>query len=132
MRVAQIGHAMNDTWLSSEQRRGQDGQRRIFRAADLDRTGKRTTAVNEDLIHTWQKGTVSRRYNRSSNKCRGNFFPPGPKEAPRFERVLFPEPAFHRVGACAISSCTNSSPRVPANNAISGSCKTSRERVCRS
>src|SRR5882757_7705750 len=58
MRVAQVGHAMNDTRLSSEQRRGQDRQRGIFRAADLDRTRKRITAVNEDLIHTWQKGTV--------------------------------------------------------------------------
>src|SRR6266508_4542541 len=96
MRVAQIGHTMNDTWLSSEQRRGQDGQRRIFRAADLDRTGKRTTAVNEDLIHTWQKGTVSRRYNRSSNKCRGNFFPPEPKETHLSGRALFLRPASHR------------------------------------
>src|SRR4029453_559144 len=101
MRVAQIGPPMNDTWLSSQQRRGQDGQRRIFRAADLDRTGKRTTAVNENLIHTWQKGTVSRPFNRFWNKFPGNFFPPGPKEAPRFERVLFPEPAFHRVGAAS-------------------------------
>src|SRR5438094_4454973 len=55
------------------------------------------TAVNEDLIHTWQKGIVSRRYNRSSNKCRGNFFPPEPKESPRFDRALFPGPAFHLV-----------------------------------
>src|SRR6266508_1731703 len=98
MRVAQVGHTVNDTRFSSEQRSSQDRQRRILRAADLDRTGKRITAVDEDLIHTWQKGTVSRRYNRSLSKCRGNFFPPGPKEAPRFERVLFPEPAFHRVG----------------------------------
>src|SRR4029453_13723262 len=57
------------------------------------------TAVDENLIHTWQKGTVSRRYNRSSNKCRGNFFPPGPKEGPRFYRTLFPTPAFRQVGA---------------------------------
>src|SRR5205823_13465159 len=57
------------------------------------------TAVNEDLIHTWQKGIVSRRYNRSSNKCRGNFFPPEPKEAPRSDRALFPGPAFHPVEA---------------------------------
>src|SRR5678815_953080 len=57
------------------------------------------TAVDEDLIHTWQKGTVSRRYNRSSNKCRGNFFPPEPKEAPRSGRALFPRPAFHQVEA---------------------------------
>src|ERR1700730_5268886 len=57
------------------------------------------TAVDEDLIHTWQKGTVSRRYNRSSNKCRGNFFPSGPKEAPGPDRVLFPERAYRPVGA---------------------------------
>src|SRR4029450_12982149 len=57
------------------------------------------TAVDEDLIHTWQKGTVSRRYNRSSNKCRDNFFPSGPKEAPGSDRVLFPEPACHPAGA---------------------------------
>src|SRR5205823_6140628 len=69
------------------------------------------TAVNEDLIHTWQKGTVSRRYNRSSNKCRGNFFPPGPKEAPRSDRVLFPEPAFHQAEA---ASELDQSARAPA------------------
>src|SRR5437762_3629686 len=56
------------------------------------------TAVNEDLIHTWEKGIVSRRYNRSSNKCRGNFFPPEPKEAHLPRRGLFPEPTFHRAG----------------------------------
>src|SRR5437667_10177043 len=56
------------------------------------------TAVNEDLIHTWQKGIVSRRYNRSSNKCRGNFFPPEPKESHLSGRGLFPEPTFHRAG----------------------------------
>src|SRR6266571_5509442 len=99
MRVTEVGHAVNNTRLSSEQRRGQNRQRGIFRAADFDRTGKRITAVDEDLIHTWQKGTVSRRYNRSSNKCRGNFFPSGPKEAPRSDRVLFPEPAFHQAEA---------------------------------
>src|SRR4029450_3790379 len=57
------------------------------------------TAVDEDLIHTWQRGTVSRRYNRSSNKCLGNFFPPGPKEGPRSGRALFPRPGFHRAAA---------------------------------
>src|SRR4030095_10217295 len=96
MRVAQVGHTVNDTRLSSEQGSGQDRQRRILRAADLDRAGKRITAVDEDLIHTWQKGTVSRRYNRFLSKCRGNFFPPGPKEAPRSDPVLSPMPAFHR------------------------------------
>src|SRR5262245_50279672 len=57
MRVAQIGHAVNDTRLSSKQRSSQDRQRRILRAADLNGTGKRMTAVDEDFIHTWQKGT---------------------------------------------------------------------------
>src|SRR4029453_13594525 len=57
------------------------------------------TAVDENLIHTWPKGTVSRRYNRSSNKCRGNFFPPEPKEEFCSGRVLFQTPAFHRAGA---------------------------------
>jgi len=52
MRVAQIGHAMNDTRLWRKQRRSQDRQRRIFRAADLDRPGERVTTVDEDLIHT--------------------------------------------------------------------------------
>src|SRR4029453_1758108 len=56
-------------------------------------------AVDEELIHTWQKGTVSRRYNRSSNKCRGNFFPPGPKEGPRSGQALFPRPTAHQVEA---------------------------------
>src|SRR5947207_15491128 len=59
------------------------------------------TAVNEDLIHTWQKGIVSRRYNRSSNECRGNFFPPEPKEAHLSGRDLFPEPTFHRAAVAA-------------------------------
>ena len=57
------------------------------------------TAVDEDLIHTWQKGTVSRRYNRFLNKCRGNFFPPEPKEAPRSGQARFPRPAARPVEA---------------------------------
>src|SRR5437867_11049072 len=99
MRVTEVGHAVNNTRLSSEQRRGQDRQRGIFRAADFDRTGKRITAVDEDLIHTWQKGTVSRRYNRFSKKCRGNFFPPGPKEAPRSDQARFPRLTVRQVEA---------------------------------
>src|SRR5882724_3822016 len=97
MCVAQVRHAMNDTGLSSEQCRRQDGKRRIFRAADLNGTRKRMAAVDEDLIHTWQKGTVSHLNNRFSNKCLGNFFPPGPKEGARFGRVRFPRPAIHRA-----------------------------------
>src|SRR5262249_1667685 len=69
-------------------------------------------AVDEDLIHTWQKRTVSRRYNRSSNKCRGIFFPPEPKEAPHSGRVLFPKPAFHRAGA---AMAPDQSARAPAH-----------------
>src|SRR5207247_7626724 len=90
---------MNDARFAREQRRGENGQRRILRAADLDGPRKRMTAVNEDLIHTWQKGTVSHLNNRFLNKCRGNFFPPGPKEGPRFGRLLFPGLAVHRTGA---------------------------------
>src|SRR5450759_5445068 len=56
-------------------------------------------AVNEDFIHTWQKGNVSHLNNRFLNKCRGNFFPPGPKEGPRSGRFRFPAPAFHRAEA---------------------------------
>src|SRR6266480_7835768 len=99
MRITQVGHALNDTRFSGKQGRGEDRQRRILRAADLDRTGKRVATVDENLIHTWQKGIVSRRYNRSSNKCRGNFFPPEPKETHLSGRVLFPRPASHRVEA---------------------------------
>src|SRR5437870_10523165 len=84
MRVAQIGNPTNDTRLSSEQRGGQDWQRRILRAADLDRTRKRMAAVDENFIHTSQTGNVSHLNNRFSKKCRGNFFPPGSKEALRF------------------------------------------------
>src|SRR6476661_6415046 len=103
MRIAQVGYAVNDTRLPSQQRRGQDRERRILRAADFDGTGKRMAAMDEDLIHTWQKGTVSHLNNRFLNKCRGNFFPSEPKEDPRSDRVLFPRPAFHRVeGAAAL------------------------------
>src|SRR3984893_7194949 len=99
MCVAQVGYAMNDTRLSREQCRCQDRERGIFRSADLDGTRKRMTAVDEDFIHIWQKGTVSHLNNRFLKKCRGNFFPPGPKEGPRFGRFLFPRPAFHPGGA---------------------------------
>src|SRR5437016_5973302 len=90
---------MNDARFAREQRRGQNRQRRIFRAADLDGTRKRMAAVNEDFIHIWQKGTVSHLNNRFSNKCPDNFFPPGPKEGRRSGLVLFPTPAFHPGGA---------------------------------
>ena len=74
MRVAQIRHVMEDALLSGQQRRGQDRQSRILRAADLDRAGERMAAVNEDLIHTWQRGIVSHLHNRFALKCRCNFF----------------------------------------------------------
>src|SRR6266436_7269945 len=90
---------MNDARFAREQRRGQDWQRGIFRAADLDGTGKRMAAVNKNFIHTSQTGNVSPLNNRFSKKCRGNFFPPGPKEDPRSDRVLFPTPAIHRAAA---------------------------------
>src|SRR6266705_6697777 len=93
MRVAQVGHTMNDAWFPSEQCRGQDRQRGILRTADLNRPGERVAAVDENLVHTWQKGIVSHLNNRFSNKCRGNFFPPRPKEALRSGRVRFPRPA---------------------------------------
>src|SRR5262249_34423768 len=53
--IAQIRHAMNDTGFWCERRCGRDWQQRILRAADLDGTRKRIPAVDEDLIHTWQK-----------------------------------------------------------------------------
>ena len=59
MRVAQIGNAMQNARLARQQRRGQDRQRRILRAADLDRAGERMTAVNENFIHTWRRGIAS-------------------------------------------------------------------------
>src|SRR5438552_9966909 len=56
-------------------------------------------AVNKDFIHTSQTGNVSHLNNRSWNKCRGNFFPPGPKEGPRLGRFQSPTLAFHRAEA---------------------------------
>src|SRR6266478_7307658 len=90
---------MNDARFAREQRGGQDWQRRILRAADLDGTRKRMAAVNKDFIHISQTGNVSHLNNRSWNKCRGNFFPPGPKKAPRSDRFQSPAPAFHRAEA---------------------------------
>src|SRR5438552_416539 len=86
---------MNDARFAREQRRGQNRQRRVFRAAHLDRTGERMAAVNKDLIHTWQKEIVVYLNNRFSNKCRGNFFPPRSKETARSGRSQSPGPAFH-------------------------------------
>src|SRR5438067_13184008 len=102
MRIAQVGYAMNDAWLPSEQRRGQDRQGGIFRTAHLDRTRERTATVNEDLIHTWQRGIVVYLNNRFSNKCRGNFFPPMSKKAFRSGLARLLTPAF-RPGAGALA-----------------------------
>src|SRR5439155_25365016 len=93
MRIAQVGYAMNDAWLASEQRRGQDRQGGIFRAAHLDRTRERMATVNEGLIHTWQKGIGVYLNNRFPNKCRGNFFPPMSKKALRSGLGDVPGPA---------------------------------------
>src|SRR5947209_14648745 len=94
MRVAQVGYTTNDARLPSKQRRGQNRQRGIFRAAHLDRTRERMATVNEDLIHTWQKGIVVYLNNRFLNKCRGNFFPPMSKKALRSGLARLPSPAF--------------------------------------
>ena len=53
---------------SSEQRGGEDWQRRIFRAADLNGTGKPTAAVNENFIHISRTGNVSHLNNRFSDE----------------------------------------------------------------
>src|SRR6266699_690990 len=84
---------MNDARFAREQRRGQNGQRGIFRTAHLDRARERMAAVNTNLIHTWQTEIVFYLNNRFSNKCRGNFFPPMSKKAPRSGRGRFPKRA---------------------------------------
>src|SRR5713101_6191449 len=84
---------MNDARFTREQGRGQNRQRGIFRTAHLDRTRERMAAVNTNLIHTWQTEIVFYLNNRFSNKCRGNFFPPMSKKAPRSGPGRFPGPA---------------------------------------
>src|SRR5881409_1355647 len=54
--------------------------------------------VNEDLIHTWQKGIGVYLNNRFPNKCRGNFFPPISKKALRSGLTRLPRPAFRPGG----------------------------------
>ena len=136
MRVAQVGDAMEDARLAREQRRGEDRQRGVFRAADLDRTGKRPAAVNQNFIHTCRRGIVSLRHNRVSKRCRDNFFGHQGRQI-----VGLPETDFEREqtrrtqmndGAASINLRTISSPRSPPKSAISGSCRTSRESVARS
>ncbi len=79
MRVAQVRDAAQNAGLSREQRRGQNRQGGILRAANLNRTGKRMAAMNENFIHTCQRGIVSPRNNRVSKRCRDNFSQPGAK-----------------------------------------------------
>src|SRR5204862_6295263 len=93
MRVAQVGHTMNDAWFPSEQCRGQDRQRGILRTADLNRPGERAAPVDENLVHTCQQGLACHLSNRFSNKWRGNFLPPRPKEALRWGRIQSATPA---------------------------------------
>src|SRR5437762_12075773 len=100
MRVAQVRYPVNDARLPSEQRRGQNRQRGIFRTAHLDRARERIAAVNKNLIHTWQTEIVFYLNNRFSNKCRRNFFPPIWKESLRSAPARFPTPAF-RPGEAA-------------------------------
>ena len=136
MRVAQIRHATDDARLACEQRRRQDRQRRVFRAADLDRAGERVAAVDEDLIHIGQRENAGYLNNPFSIRCRDNFFA---REA-RKSASLCPMPisrasrpfGWRCSGACSINLRTNSSPRSPPKSAASGSCKTSRESDCRS
>src|SRR5947199_10020869 len=85
---------MNDARFPREQCGGEDWQRRIFRAADLDRSRKRMAAVNENFSHTSQTGNVSPLNNRFSKKCRGDFFPSEQKNAARSDRFRSPTPAF--------------------------------------
>src|SRR6266699_3394295 len=102
MRVAEIGYTMNNARLPSEQRRGQNRQRGIFRTAHFDRARERMATVHEDLIHTWQRGIVVYLNNRFSNKCRGNFFPSMSKKAIRSGLARLPTPTF-RSGAGALA-----------------------------
>src|SRR5437016_3146249 len=101
---------MNDARFAREQCGGQNRQRGIFRATDLDGTGKRMAAVNENLIHTWQIGTVSHLNNRFSNKCRGNFLPPGPKKAHHSGRFRSLTLAFHRAEAATAPAQSSRAP----------------------
>src|SRR5207249_944376 len=95
MRIAQVGYAMNDAWLASEQRRGQDRQGGIFRAAHLDRTRERMATVNEDLIHTWQKGIGVYLNNRFPNKCGRSS-----RASPRFRVLVRAPPRKYRLRKC--------------------------------
>ena len=73
VRVAQVGHAMNGTRLARQQRRSQDGQSGILRAADLDGTSERIPAMHKNLIHTGRKENALYLNNRFSPRCRRNF-----------------------------------------------------------
>src|SRR5437868_6002970 len=115
MRVAQVRYTMNDARLPSEQRRGQNRQRGIFRAAHLDRARERIAAVNKNLIHTWQTEIAFYLNNRFSNKCRGNFFPPMWKKALHSGPARFPRPASRpSAGVPAPAQSVSSLIRPPA------------------
>ena len=118
MRVAQVRHAMQNARLARQQRRGQDRQRRIFRAADLDRTGERMTAVNENFIHTWRRGIVSLLHNLFSPRCRDNSSRQKAQQSVSPGRSRFRARAIRRAarcgGAASISSRINSSPCLAA------------------
>src|SRR5437899_13105786 len=94
---------MNDARFAREQRCGQNRQRGIFRAADLNRSGKPMAAVNEHFIHTSQTGNVSHLNNRFSKKCRGNVFLPEHKKANRSDRFRSPMPPFLPVEAAMVA-----------------------------
>src|SRR6266487_2902279 len=106
---------MNDARLALEEYSGQDWQRGIFRADDLDGSGKRMAAMNKDFIHTSQPGNVSHLNNRTWNKCRGNSLPPGPKKAHRFGRFRSLTPAIHRAEAATAPA---QSARAPAHRPV--------------
>src|SRR5438067_10564532 len=110
MRVAQVRYPMNAARLPSEQRRGQNRQRGIFRTAHLDRARERIAAVNKNLIHTWQTGIVFYLNNSFSNKCRGNFFPPILKKAVHFVPARFSRPPFPSDAGALVSAQSVSGP----------------------
>ncbi len=51
MDIAQVGNVMDDARLLGQQGGREDGERGIFRTADLDRAIKAVAAVNENFIH---------------------------------------------------------------------------------
>src|ERR1043166_3118850 len=97
MRVAQVGHAMNDARFARKKGRGESGQRGIFRAADLDRAAKRMPTVDANLIHTWQRENAEYLNNPVSSRCRGIFFASEARRALRSGRFRARERASRPV-----------------------------------